>query len=291
VGGVTWSYEEFVKPWQRGLLKEAHIFNASIYDNPYIDPKEIARLEARYGKDSLMGRIRLGGELLPGVSGSRAYPNFNRELHIREQGEMDPGRPLCWCWDFNVAPMITTVAQRWGNTFKFFNELVIADGGNIPDMVEKFHDLYHEWRGPVWIYGDATGSNRGSQTGIGDYAAIMNSLRPYNYFVKKRVAERNPPVSMRLNSVQMALKDEEGVINVEIDPRCKELIEDFEGVLLDPAGGIKKSRKPQEAYYQRTHASDGAGYFIVYEKPIRDTTMADRQTVKIKDTRYGFQKR
>lgn len=291
VGGVTWSYNEFVKPWQRGELKEAEIITASIYDNPHILPAEIARLEARYGKDSLMGRIRLGGELLPGVSGSRAYPSFDRNIHVRELGEMDPGRPLAWCWDFNVAPMITEVAQLWGNKFKFFDELVIADGGNIPDMVEKFYERYHDWRSPIWLYGDQTGSNRGSQTGISDWHAIMNCLRPHNFTVAKKIPEKNPFVSMRLNSMQMAFKDEHGESHVEIDPRCRELIEDFESVLLDPGGGIKKSRKPQEAYYQRSHASDGASYLVAYEKPIRESTMNERETVKIKDTRYGFQKR
>lgn len=290
-GGVTWSFQEFVKPWQRGELEEAQIFTASIYDNPHLLPAEIARLEARYGKDTLMGRIRLGGELLPGVSGSRAYPSFDRNIHVRELGDMDPGRPLCWCWDFNVAPMITEVAQLWGNKFKFFDELVIADGGNIPDMVEMFYERYHDWRAPIWLYGDQTGSNRGSQTGISDWTAIMNSLRPHNFTVAKKIPDKNPFVSMRLNSMQMAFKDEHGESHIEIDPRCKELIEDFEGVLLDPGGGIKKSRKPGEAYYQRSHASDGAAYFVAYERPIRESTMDEREPVKIKSASYGFQQK
>jgi phage terminase large subunit-like protein len=290
-GGVTWSFDEFVKPWQRGQLKEAEIFTASIYDNPYIMPEEIARLEARYGKDSLMGRIRLGGELLPGVSGSRAYPNFDRNIHVQELGSPEPGRPLAWCWDFNVAPMITEIGQLWGNTFKFYDELIIEDNANIPDMVEKFYERYHDWRGPIWLYGDQTGSNRGSQTGIGDWTAIMNCLRPHNFTVAKKIPDKNPFVSMRLNSVQTNLKDEHGVSHIIVDPKCQELIEDFEGVLLEKGGGIKKSRKPEEPYYRRTHASDSATYWITYERPIRESTIDERDPVKIKNTSYGFQKR
>lgn len=290
-GGVTWSYDEFVKPWQKGKLKEAEIYTASIYDNPYLLPQEISKLEARYGKDTLMGRIRLGGELLPGVSGSRAYPNFDRNIHVQELGEPRPDRPLAWCWDFNVMPMITEIAQLHGNTFKFFDELLIEDGGNIPDMVEKFYEKYHDWRGPIWLYGDQTGSNRGAQTGIGDWLAIMNALRPHNFTVSKKIQERNPFVSMRLNSVQTNLRDEHGVSHVLVDPRCNELIEDFEGVLLEKGGGIKKSRKAEDPYYRRSHASDAGGYFITYERPIREATMDDREPVNIKQTTYGFQKR
>jgi phage terminase large subunit-like protein len=288
-GGVTWSYEEFVKPYLRNELKTAKIFTASIYDNPYLNETEIRRLEAMYGRDTVMGRIRLGGELLPGVGGSRAYSNFNHAMHVRELGEMDPNRPLCWCWDFNVAPMVTEIGQLHGDVFRFYDEICLEEG-NIHAMVEAFYNRYSDWRGPIWIYGDATGANRDKQTSLTDYTAIFNALRPYNLNVKKKVPDKNPMVTARLNSVQYNLQDENGVIHVEVDPKCKELIDDFEGVLLDPMGGIKKSRKPNEAYYRRTHPSDAGGYWICYEKPLRDTTMAQQEPLKIKGTRYGFQK-
>ena len=45
---------------------------------------------------------------------------------------------------------------------------------------------------------------------------------------------------------------------MEIDPKCKELINDFEDVLFKPdSGGIDKVRD-----LRRTHASDALGYLI-----------------------------
>jgi phage terminase large subunit-like protein len=289
-GGVTWSYDEFVKPWKRGELHEGEIFTASIYDNPHLDPLEIKRLEARYGRDTPMGRIRLGGELIPGVSGSTAYSNFQHELHVRPLGEPDPGRPLAWCWDFNVAPMCTVIGQLHRDTFKFYDEIVLEEG-SVYAMVEAFYERYMHWNGLIYLYGDATGSNRDKQTSLTDYHAIFNALRPHNLNVRKKVPEKNPMISSRLNAMQYALLNEYGEHHLLVDPKCKELIEDFEGVLLDPAGGIKKSRKPQDPYYRRTGTSDAAGYWITYEKPLRDTTMDDRPSITVKNPGYGFQKR
>lgn len=289
-GGVTWSYDKFVKPWKRGELQTADIFTASIYDNPYLDPAEISRLEAMYGRDTPMGRIRLGGELIPGVSGSRAYSNFQHELHVKPLGEMNPNLPMAWCWDFNVAPMCSVIGQLHKDMFRFYDEIVIEEG-SVHAAVEAFYNRYSYWNGQIYIYGDATGSNRDKQTGLSDYHAIFNALRPYNLNVRKKVPDKNPMVSARVNSMQYNLLDEHGEHHIEVDPKCKELIEDFDGVLLDPAGGLKKSRKPQEAYYRRTGTSDGAGYWITYERPIREATMDDREPVNIKQTTYGFQKR
>jgi phage terminase large subunit-like protein len=45
-GGISWLYEELIRPWQSGTRPDVAVFGASIYDNPQLGRDEIARLEA-----------------------------------------------------------------------------------------------------------------------------------------------------------------------------------------------------------------------------------------------------
>jgi phage terminase large subunit-like protein len=288
IGGVTWAYNDIILPWKAGELPDWEVFTSSIYDNPHLDPKEIARMESQWAPGTPIRRIRLDGELLPGISGMRAYSNFARELHVRELGEPDPRRPLCWCWDFNVAPMVTEIGQKAGDMFRVFDEIYLEEG-SIADMVDMFMERYYHWDNQILIYGDATGENRSNQTNLTNYTAMFNAMRVHNLFARKKVPLKNPPQIDRLNAVNAALMDAEKVRHIEVDPRCEHLIADFEQVLLNPDGTIKKSRKPTDSYYSRTHSSDAAGYLIAYERPLKSHKIDDNDRQdRLRDPSYGF---
>ena len=285
-GGVTWSYDKFVKPWRKGENPHVKIFTSSIYDNPFIEKAELAYLEAMFPPGSRARRIRLNGELLPGLGGARAYAAFENELHVREQTVLHAHRPLCWMWDFNVEPMVTLVGQRDNLLFRFKGELSLEEG-NIPDMCQLFYHRYGYFKGDIWIYGDATGQGRTSQYSQTDYTVIANELRRFGINFKLKVPLVNPIVTDRINAMNRAFKNELGLIGVEVDPSCTELIDDFEQVLLDPKGGIKKSHNRKETYYHRTHASDAAGYWITYEAPVKPLSIRQKLFRSIPGARYG----
>ena len=111
-GSPSWVYSKIIQPFLDGRLTHAKVWGASIYDNPGIPKKEIARLESIYPEGSLSRRIRLAGEWLPGISGARAYTGFQRQLHVAEQPPLQPRRPLIWTLDFNVSPMVSLVGQK-----------------------------------------------------------------------------------------------------------------------------------------------------------------------------------
>jgi phage terminase large subunit-like protein len=276
VGGVTWVYTEIARPVLDGKLSTIRVWQASIYDNPYLPREDIARLEAKYPEGSIERRIRLNGELLPGLSGARAYGSFTRALHVGAVGELVWRRPLCWMLDFNVEPMVSLVGQRDAKLFRVHKELVMAEGNTIA-MAEWFKECFPSHGAELWIFGDATGKSRG-QTGKSDYQLIMNVLRDYPVPVRRRVPEANPPVPDRINAVNRALKDERGEIGVLIDPTCEELIADLEGVLRDPRGGIRKTHNPKDPYYHRTHTSDAFGYWVTYEQPVTSEPIQSRPT-------------
>jgi phage terminase large subunit-like protein len=293
IGGVTWAYTEIVQPFQKNQSPTVMVWEASIYDNPHIPREEIARLESKYPEGSTERRIRLNGELLPGLAGSRAYTAFQHSLHVRDLGAPERRRPLCWTLDFNVEPMVSLVGQRIGRLFRVHREIVFQEG-NVPDMADHFRELYPTHGAEVWVFGDATGKGRDAQTGKSDYQLILNTLRGYPVPLRLKVPDSNPNVPDRINAVNRALRDETGAVGVEIDPSCTELIADLEGVLRDPRGGLKKTYNPRDVYFRRTHTSDALGYWInflqpVTSEPIRQGLQSPQSTapVTIKQPSYG----
>jgi hypothetical protein len=225
------------------------------------------------------------------MQGTRAYGSFDSRIHVRPQPEFVIRRPLAWTIDFNVDPMISHIGQRDGQLFRFHRELVLEGGDGIQEMVQMFHEQAPLHHGEVWLYGDATGNARSGQTGRSYYQLIVNLMRTYGSPLRLKVPEANPSVPDRINAVNRALKNEQGEVLVEVDPSCKELIDDFEQVLRDNRGGIKKSHNRKDPYSRRTHASDGAGYWIAYEAPVRAMTFGERVIHTIKNPSYGLRRR
>lgn len=286
VGGVSWMFEAMIDPFLEGRLPGVRLFSGSIYDNPHLDPEEIKRLESKYPPGTPEHDIRLLGKWLPGLTGARAYPNFDATLHVKPQPPMSTARPLSWLWDFNVTPMITLLAQREGDLFRVYRELVL-DEGNVAQMVDRFRAVVPAHPHAIWIYGDATGDRRDVQTGRTDYQIMLTLMRQYSSSVSLKVPDSNPLITARINAVQMALKDEEGVSHVEIDPSCRELIADLKGVLRDKDGGIKKTSNRRDPYFRRTHASEAFGDWIAFERPVVGYHPR-RETVEVPSATYAF---
>lgn len=265
IGGISWLYNEIVK--REAELPHVKVFNGSLYDNPYISKTEIDILESRYPKGTNLNRIRIQGELLPGIGGSRVYSSFERSIHVKQGLTFYTKIPLAWIWDFNVQPMVSYVGQRQGQEFKIFQEFVL-DEGNIFGMVDMFRAAYPTHGAEIYIYGDQTGDFRGVQSGGSSYNLIMRAMSNYPVPVKLKLPTKNPNVVDRINAVNAALRDEIGAVNLNIAyGECPELIQDFEEVLTDNNGGIKKTKNPRDPYYRRTHMTDAIGYWVGYEAP------------------------
>ena len=267
VGGITWIYSDIVRRWKQGILENAEIYNASIYDNPHIPREEIEFLESKYPDGSDQRRIRLNGELIGGIGGARVYSAFQHKLNIREQGDIALRRPLCWCGDFNVEPMISLVGQRERSLFRVFDEFHLEEG-NISEMCDLFKRNYPYHMAELWVYGDATGKSRTAQTNRSSYQIILNEMKDYPAPLRMKVPESNPSVPDRINSVNVALRGPGAEINLEIDPTCIELIDDMDQVIGDGRQGIKKTFNKKDPYYKRTHTSDALGYWIFAEAPV-----------------------
>ena len=295
VGGVTWVYQKIIKPWQDGLLPQVGIFNSSIYDNPYIPAQEIVRLEAKYPVGSIERRIRLLGEMLPGLSGARAYGSFDRRLHVKgNMPEINLRRPLCWAIDFNVEPFVTHIGQfdvlpANKKLFRIYRQLVMTDSGDINGMCDLFYQTHPKHMAPVWIYGDASGKHRNvnAPSAQSSYQLILNNMRNYGVPMVLKVPDENPGVADRINAMNVALMDEQGMVGMEIHASCEELVADLEQVLRSPTGGLKKTTNKKDPYFWRTHASDGVGYEVAYEQPVRSYQSEQMNTISLPLPKYG----
>ena len=272
VGGVTWLYPDVIQRFLRHEDSNLEVFGGTIYDNPHLDRDEIKRLEARYPENHPERRIRLGGEWLPGLSGARAYGNFTYALNVNKSIAIQQRWPLAWFLDFNVDPMCAGVGQllptpNGKRIFNIYDEIIIDGGASVVMAAEEFIRRYPTHSAEVYVYGDASGHSRG-QTAKSDYTLIFEVLRTYPVPVKLKVPEANPHVKDRINAMNTAFKGVAGFIGVQIHPRCTEMIADFEQVLMDPRGGIKKATNRKDPYFRRTHSSDSVGYWVSVEQPV-----------------------
>lgn len=295
VGSVTWLYQDVAKPYMNKTLpKTMHVVRMSMYDNPYLPREAIDTYASKYKPDSVEFRIRVLGELLPGLSGARCYTGFDAMTHVQEQAKYyNPNMPLCWMIDFNVSPFISEVGQRDGHMFRVMRELMLEEG-NHDMMCELFFEEFGGHRGKIWLYGDATGQRR-NMTGQSDYTIMVNNLRRHNVNVTLKLPNINPNVPDRINAVNRAFGDETGINHLEIDPSCNELIIDLESVLRDPRGGIKKTTNTRDPYYRRTHSSDALGYWISYEAPVTQTKhthgTSPNSSVIVRSPGYAFSRK
>ncbi len=285
----SWVFEKIIRPVQQGKLDHIALFGASIYDNPGIPQQDIKRLEAIYPLGSTTRRIRLDGEWLPGIGGSRAYTAFNHQLHVADPPGIATRRPLVWVWDFNVEPMVSLVGQFFDGCYWVFAELIVEEG-NVPDMCDYFKREFPKHEGGIHVYGDATSTRRATQTGKSDYLVILQEMRTYPSPVRLMVPEVNPRVPDRINAVNRLLLDEHKQVKLKISPDCVELIADMEGVLRDKKGGILKSHNRKDPYYRRTHTSDALGYWLSFEEPVRAPTNVGA-VPRIKAAGYAFARR
>jgi hypothetical protein len=290
-GGVSWYYPEKIKPWwaagnhensDRNPGRFLDIFSMGIRHNKHIPREEVERLASMFPPGSMEARIRLDGELLASIGGTLAYPAYARAVHFDPYltpDRMDPRLPLCLCVDFNVSPCVWEIGQHDADCWKFYDEIQM-DICNIPSMTEEFRRLYPTWSAPIYIYGDQTGKNRSVQTSTSNYALMHETLRGYPAPIREFLPKRNPFVPDRLNAMNRALSGSDGRVRLLAGPACVELHKDFEEVLRDARGGLKKVHHPEDPYYQRTHATDAVGYAVAFTDPVPQNVAEERPRLR-----------
>jgi len=242
-----------------------------------LDPKEITA--AKEDLDELTFQQEYEASFL-NFEG-RAYYAYIDQTH-NARIDYDPQQPLIFTFDFNVAPGTAGVLQEKavydlrtkmpliGETVTaIIGEVFIPRNSNTPMVCKKLINDWGRHRGDIICYGDATGgANKSSAIGGSDWDLVKQELRRhFGDKISFRVPAANPSERDRVNAVNSRFKTISGKIRLMIDPRkAPHMVKDFEGVqcVKGGSGEIDKKVSPE-----LTHLSDGVGYYIHKEFPVR----------------------
>ena len=252
--GFDWVYQRFIANPVAGY----EVVLAKPFENHHLldrVPDFYDRLKRSY--DERFYQQEVLGEYL-NLSAGRVYYAFDRTKHL-EQMELDRCRPLLWALDFNVNPMCSIIAQRIGDQLLILDEFVLRRAST-RDACEEFERRVGYHAAGLEVYGDASGA-RQQTGGSTDYGIVNDFLHSRAYPYVMRVPRSNPPVRDRVAAVNAMLEPLDGAPRMRIDPRCKELVADFEQVsYLENTTMIDKVSDPR-----RTHLSDALGYLVWQE--------------------------
>ena len=130
------------------------------------------------------------------------------------------------------------------------------------------------------VYGDPAG-NQGNRTGLSDWEAVWTELRHLpGANVIRCVDVAHPGIRDSVNAVNGFLLNSQGQIRMKIDPKCRELMADFEQVAWQTdAQGKQSGEISKKSDPKRTHMSDCVRYAIWREFPIQTFTTGARSNV------------
>jgi hypothetical protein len=265
--GFDWVYNKFIVDPVKGYAA----IQAKPFENRHLLDKVedfYDRLKESYDEKFYQQEV-LGSYL--NMEGGRVYWAFDRTAHIRDVVP-DPSRPLKWALDFNVDPMSSVIVQIARDQVRVVDEIVIRRA-TTRQACEEFLKRYARHRAGVEIYGDASGNTK-QTTGSTDYEMLREHFAVHsNLPVKYKVPKGNPHVRDRCNLVNRQLRSAAGTIGMWVDPRCKELIKDFEQVSYKS----ETTEVDKDRDRKRTHLSDALGYVIWQEcQPVPPNGPQDR---------------
>src|ERR1700722_19723820 len=253
--GYDWVYQRFIA----GHVAGYETIIAKAFENTFIlekVPDFYERLKRSYD-ENLYQQEALGQYV--SLQAGLVYTAFSRSDHTRSL-QVSPTRPLLWALDFNVDPMSSVIAQMEGANVFVLDEISLRHA-TPQEACAEFAKRFPNHRGGVVVYGDASGNNQ-QTTGSSDYQIVRDYFRAsYGGRIEYRVPKANPSVRDRVMLANSKLRTAAGEIRLWVDPKCKELIKDFEQVSYKPDSNAIDKEKDR----RRTHLSDALGYLLWQE--------------------------
>ena len=254
--GYRFAYDLLVanKPDNYRLIK------ASTYDNPHLPPDYIETLKDTY--DEKLLQQYLLGEFV-NVNGSAVYHQFDRDVHVVADMDINPSLPLIITFDFNINPYnaIFLIQVIDGKVVVIDNAII--KGKPLVDSLDYLKSKFAHLGAYLYsatIYGDSAGKARSQGTAQTNYDLIRDAG-----FHKMKIKTANPRVQDRLNAVNSLLRNGLGECKMLICHKNVELINDFEQMSFNDKGEVDKSNQ------DLSHASDSIGYYVEYEHGLNKT--------------------
>jgi hypothetical protein len=253
--GQDWVYRRFIQSPVKGY----ECVQAKPFENTYlldVIPDYYDRLKESY--DATFYEQEVLGQYVGSKEGL-VYRRFDRSRNV-EKLEFDPKQPLYWALDFNVDPMSSLVVQVQGKHVYVLDEIVLRRAGT-RDACEEFLRRYPAFPAGLRICADASAYHEHT-SGWSDREVLESMFAERGIGrVRYQIPKANPAVRHRVELVNGRLAPVNGEVNLLVDPRCKELIADFEAVTW--VAGTHEIDKAKDA--KRTHLSDALGYLVWQE--------------------------
>jgi len=230
------------------------LIKASTYENKHLPPDYINTLKDTY--DEKLLQQYLLGEFI-NVNGSAVYHQFDRDIHVCGNRDIDLSLPLIISFDFNINPYnaIYLIQVIDGKVTVIDNAIIknkpLVD--SLAYLKEKFAHLGAALFSAT-IYGDAAGKARSQGTAQTNYDLIRDAG-----WHKLKIKTANPRVQDRINTFNSLLRNGNGDVNIAICSRNQELITDLEQMSYNDKGEVDKSNQ------DLTHSVDSVGYYIEHE--------------------------
>jgi len=261
--GKDWLYEFFVT----NASPDRTMIRCSTRSNPFTSESYKRSLEGAY--DEHFAKQELGAEFIEWVD-APCYSDFKRDIHVTKCRDWyTPLLPLVVTCDMNVRYMAWPICQVIGGRPVVIDEVTMPHNAQDSEMVKLVRDKYPAHPGEVWIYGDASGRARKSQTAQSDYDLIQLAFRDYPSPVVLRALHTNPAPKDRIGAVNRLLRGQAGVPKLVVDEGCVELIDDLLQTGWNKHGTAEDQfYNPDDPRYKRSHASSALGYWLYREWPV-----------------------
>lgn len=268
--GNGWIKDEIVVPQREGRRpKNAVFISASLQSNP---DKEFVEGYMKNLEENLAAydraRLLYGDWDAKEKTGAEYLKEFVADRHAVYSNEYDPNLPVHLSFDENVNPYITCqVWQVEGKTLKMIKEFCLRPPANSRQHVCRAVANYLGGHtSGMFIYGDATSikSETGKEYGENFFTDILTYLSQYHPVM--RVPSKNPSVMSRAGFLNLIFERNYREIDIQINRKCTEAINDFSSALEDANGGISKKTTTDPVtkvtYQKHGHHCDALSYFV-----------------------------
>ena len=251
--GFNWHYDYWADEPKEGY----DLIQGRTMDNTFLPQEYIDTLYDNY--DERMVKAYIEGQYV-NLQRGQTYYGFKRDKNIGRV-EYNPNQEVYVGMDFNVEPITATLLQCYTEEprIRVFDEIALKhSGGNellterLGKEIKRRTGINANLKNKIKCYPDPSGKNRHTSSLATDH----DILRQMGFDV--RVKRSAPAVIDRVNAVNKIME------SCIIDPKCKGFIRD-----LEQTNNKEGTREIDKSDKSKTHFTDGFGYFVEYEYPVR----------------------
>lgn len=270
----NWVKFRFIKDEEGNFVnlpKYRKYIPALLADNPNAEfqrvyEKTLSRL-SHYDKQ----RLLYGDWDAVAREGGEAFYSFDPAKHTDEL-QLLPDVPVAHLsFDQNVVPYITMLAAQCKYLddgtlqIRIFKEYCYKHPRNkTRDLCEGFLMEYGDKIANVFIYGDASGNKRDTRAAQSDYDIAAQVLRAKFSSRSYRVQKSNPEIRKRVLFLCYIFEGRMPGVQIVIDKRCYNLINDLLYIKSDANGAKVKERATENkvSFEKYGHTSDALEYLV-----------------------------